>query len=240
MGDLISIILYVIGGISFFFVGITVIALTYMLKPHQYDSFVKWLCRAFLRTMFIRVETIGKQKIDPQKTYIFMSNHVNIFDAFVLNGSIPNFARGVELEKHFDWPIWGHVITKFGNIPISQTKFLSAAKSLEKAEQAIKDGTSIIILPEGHRTRNGKLLPFMRGPFLLALRAKADIVPMAMIGSFEIKKVKQSRIRPGKIKVVFGDAIRYEDFHHLNSKQLKEHVRQEMQKLIDSFSAKDR
>ena len=238
MQSLISVIIYFFGGIAFFLIGFTVIVLTYLFKPRQYDPFVKWLCRLLLRVMLVRVETIGKEKIDSQKTYIFMANHVNIFDAFLLNGYIPNFARGVELEKHFKWPVWGPVITKFGNIPISHTRFLSAAKSLQHAEQAIKNGTSIIILPEGHRTRDGELRPFMRGPFILALRTKTDIVPVAMIDLFKIKKVTHWLIRPGKVKLVFGDPIRYEEISHLDSKQLKELVQKKMQDLIDSHSQK--
>lgn len=228
--------LYIIALFSFLIIGIITIILTYLLKPRQYNSFVKFLCRFFLNSLFIRVNCIGREKIDNSKTYIFMSNHVNIFDVFLLNGYIPNFARGVELEKHFSWPIWGKVTTRFGNIPISHTKMVSAMKSLNIAEQTINNGTSIIILPEGHRTRDGKMLPFMRGPFMLTQKTKADIVPMAMIGAYEIKKVKHWLIKPGKIKLVFGDVILHQDVKNKNSKELKDFVNSKIQQLIDENS----
>lgn len=233
---IVSTVLYIIGGFVFFTIGITVIFLTHFFKPQQYDKIVKWLCRLLLRLMFIRVETIGKEKINPQKTYIFMANHVNIFDVFILNGYIPNFVRGVELESHFNWPIWGKVISRYGNIPISQTRFLSAIKSLQKAEQAIRDGTSIIILPEGHRTKDGKLLPFMRGPFMMALKTKVDIVPVVMIGAYKIKKVTHWLVKPGKVKLVFGDIIPYQLIKDMSSKELKEYVKNNIQELIDAHS----
>ncbi len=233
MKYIVSICLYALGSIPFLILGISVIVCSYLFKPKQYDKFIKWLCRMFLRSFFIRVKVIGSEKIDPEKTYIFMSNHVNIFDVFLLYGYIPNFARGVELDSHFSWPIWGQVITRFGNIPISQKKLQSAIQSLDKAEESIKNGTSIIILPEGHRTKDGNLLPFMRGPFLMAKKAKADIGPMAMIGAFEIKKVTHWLTRPGTVKFVIGDVIPYQSFKDLSTHALKDMVKNRIQKLID-------
>jgi 1-acyl-sn-glycerol-3-phosphate acyltransferase len=233
MKYLVSILLYAIGSIPFFILGISIITCSYLFQPRQYDKFVKWLCRMFLRSFFIRVKVIGLEKINPKKTYIFMSNHVNIFDVFLLYGYIPNFARGVELDSHFKWPLWGKVTTRFGNIPISQKHFQSALDSLNKAEQAIQNGTSIIILPEGHRTRDGKLLPFMRGPFMMAKKAKADIVTSAMIGAYKIKRVKHWLVRPGIVKFVFGDIIAYEFYKDLSTHELKDLVREKIQKLID-------
>ena len=234
MKYVLSVFLYIIAIINFLLIGLSVIIFTYLFKPRQYDKFVKFLCRFFLRSIFIRVKTHGLEKIDPNKTYIFMSNHVNIFDVFLLNGYIPNFARGVEQERHFNWPVWGKVITRFGNIPIHQTKLKSAMKSLDKTEEVIKSGTSIIILPEGHRTRTGEMRSFMRGPFLLAQKAKADIVPMGIIDAYKIKKVSHWLIQPGTIQLVFGEAIPYKETKHLSSRELKDLVKDKIQTLIDN------
>lgn len=234
---LISALLWAIGGVNFFFLAVTVIGLTFVFKPRQYDRFVKWLCRAFLRSIFIKVDVIGLEKIDPQKTYLFMSNHVNIFDVFLLYGYIPNFARGVELDEHFHWPIWGKVITRFGNIPISQSRVTSAMQSLEQARAALCEGTSIIILPEGHRTKDGRLLPFMRGPFLLAKKAETPIVPTVMIGAFQVKRVNHWLIQPGTVKFIIGDVIHPEMFQSMTSQQLRDLVRNKMQQLIDQYES---
>jgi len=163
---------------------------------------------------------------------------VNIFDVFLLSGYIPNFARGVEQDRHFDWPVWGKVTKRYGTIPINQTKLKSAIKSLDNAEEAIKNGTSIIILPEGHRTRTGEMRTFMRGPFLLAQKAKADIVPIAIVGAFEVKSVNHWLIRPGTIHMVFGETIGYEETKQLSSRDLKDLVKEKIQTLIDNFNSK--
>ena len=234
MKYIISIFLYVIAVINLLFIGASIIFFTYFFKPKQYDKYVKYLCRFFLRSLFIRVKIHGIEKINPTDTYLFMSNHVNIFDVFLLYGHIPNFARGVEQERHFNWPFWGKVITRFGNIPIHQTKLKSALKSLDKAEEAINSGTSIIILPEGHRTRSGEMRTFMRGPFLLAQKTKADIVPIAIVGAYEIKTVNHWLIKPGTIHFVFGDVIPYNETKDLSSRELKDLVKNKIQILIDS------
>jgi len=234
MKYIISIFLYLVGSISFLILGTSIIACSYLFKPRQYDKFAKLLCRIFLKTFFIKIEVIGSDKIDPEKTYVFMSNHVNIFDVFILYGYIPNFARGVELDSHFNWPIWGATIRRFGNIPISQTNTRSALKSLSHAEQAIHNGTSIIILPEGHRTKNDQLLRFMKGPFILAQKTKADIVPTAMVRAFQIKRVTHWLVRPGKMKFVFGDVIPYDSYKNKTPNELRDIVKNTIQQLIDN------
>ena len=235
MKYVLSAILYIIAILNFLFIGFSVIVCSYIFKPRQYDKLVKFLCRFFLTSLLIRIKTYGLKNFDKNKTYVFMSNHVNILDVFLLSGYIPNFARGIEQERHFNWPIWGKVTSRYGTIPINQTKLKSAIKSLDKAEEAINSGTSIIILPEGHRTRTGEMRTFMRGPFLLAQKAKADIVPIAIIGAFEIKSVNHWLISPGTIHLVFGETISYEETKQLSSRDLKDLVKEKIQALIDNF-----
>ena len=237
MKYVITVLLYIIAILNLLLIGTLVIVATYFFKPRQYDKFVKFLCRYYLWCLFIRIKTHGLENFEKEKTYIFMSNHVNIFDVFLLNGYVPNFARRVEQDRHFNWPFWGKITSRYGTIPINQTKIKSALKSLEKAEEAIKAGTSIIILPEGHRTRSGEMMTFMRGPFLLAQKAKADIVPMAIVGSFEIKKVTNILIKPGTIHLIFCKTIFYKDIKSLTSHELKDFVKDKIKNLIDNFNA---
>jgi 1-acyl-sn-glycerol-3-phosphate acyltransferase len=234
MTYIVSVLIYLVALVVFLFIAITTIICTYLFKPVQYDKFVKFLCRLLLRCMLIRVTTCGIENFNHKKAYLFMSNHVNILDVFILNGYIPSFARGIEQEQHFSWFLWGKVITRFGNIPIHQKKLKRALASLTLAEEALSKGISIIILPEGHRTRTGEMLPFMRGPFLLAQKTKADIVPLAIAGAFEIKKTGHWLIKPGTVKLIFGEVITHQETKHLPSKELKELVRDKIQHLLQT------
>ncbi len=204
-----------------------------LFKPGTYDQAVKQLCRCFIRGLFINVVPEGLENIESNKTYIFVSNHVNIFDPFILNGYIPNFARAVELDTHFTWPLFGPAIRRFGNIPISHKNPRQAFKSLQKAEQALNEGCSIIILPEGGRTLDGNLKPFKRGPFLLAKNACVDIVPIVLKGSFKVKRKGDPLIRPGTIICRFGKAIPMAKIHRMKTADLRRHVRETMQEMIE-------
>ena len=190
-----------------------------------FDPAIKFLSRLFPVVFGINVKATGLKNLDLEKSYIFLANHVNIFDGFILYGYIPNFVRGVELESHFSWPIWGTITRKIGNIPISHNNPKEALESLDKASTAISKGTSIAILPEGHRTRDGQLQPFMRGPFRLAKKAGVDIVPIVMKGLWDRKSVHSKIVHPGKVEIIAGTPITPEDYKNISDRKLKDLVR---------------
>lgn len=216
---------YLIGIILLFIILLLVLIQSLIGNQKLFDPVLKLLCRVFPAVFGIKVKALGLENIDIKKTYIFMANHVNIFDGFILYGYIPNFIRGVELEDHFSWPVWGAITRRMGNIPISQKITVEALKSLDIAHAEISMGTSIVMLPEGHRTRDGKLQPFMRGPFRLAKNAEVDIIPIVMKGLWERKSVKSKIVRPGSVELVFGKPITSELTEELSDKELKDKVR---------------
>ncbi|MBN2011084.1 1-acyl-sn-glycerol-3-phosphate acyltransferase [candidate division KSB1 bacterium] len=227
-----SILIYLIGiPIFLLLAGITIV-LSILGGSYRFDPLIKFFCRLILGIFGIRVDRIMNGHLDPKRTYLFMCNHVNMFDSFVLNGYLPNLTRGVELDSHFRWPIWGTVIRKFGNIPISHHNTKSAIESLKQAQAALEDGTSIIILPEGHRTRDGKLRTFMKGPFHLAKNACATIVPLAMVGAFEIKQVQSLLLRPGTVHFRIGEPIPYDNYQHMKVNELRDLIREKIEQLM--------
>ena len=230
----VSILIWILGSVYFVSLIPLAILLMILFKPRICDKAVKCICRFFVRGLFIRVRLEGLANIEPNRTYIFMSNHVNIFDAFVLNGYIPNFGRAVELDTHFTWPIYGAAIRRFGNIPISHKNPRQALESLKTAEQALNDGVSIIILPEGTRTLDGKLKPFKRGPFLLAKNVRFDIVPIVLQGSYHVKRKGDPLIRPGTIICRLGKIIPLAKIHQMKTEDLRPYVRQVMQEMMAS------
>lgn len=225
--------MYIITSAVGYFLGITILFLILLLVIIQslignqklFDPAIKFLCRLFPTVFGIKIEPIGLNNFDSKKPHIFMSNHVNIFDGFILYGYIPSFIRGIELEEHFSWPLWGTIVKKIGNIPISHNNPRAALESLDKAGKEITKGTSIAILPEGHRTRDGKLQPFMRGPFRLAKKAEVDIIPIVMKGLWERKTVNSKLVYPGKVKIIAGPPITPESYKDISDRELKNHVR---------------
>jgi 1-acyl-sn-glycerol-3-phosphate acyltransferase len=230
--NLISLAAWISGLMIFIPLGVFILALSIFVNPRHFDHFIKDGSRTVLRFLFIRVQVEGREYIQKTKTYLFMSNHVNLFDGFVILGHVPNFVRGVELDEHFQWPFYGWIIRRMGMIPISQSNVRGALKSLKKAKEMIAEGTSIAILPEGHRTLDGKFGPFKRGPFLLAKEAGVDIVPVVMVGAFEINRKGSLLLRPGKMTLRFGEPILYQDIKELKMEEIASLVHKKMSALF--------
>jgi 1-acyl-sn-glycerol-3-phosphate acyltransferase len=230
---LISVFVWISGLSVFIPLGLIVLLASIFTNPKRFDHFIKASCRIILRFLCIRIQVEGLNHFQTHQTYLFMSNHVNLFDVFVLYGYIPNFVRGIELDKHFDWPFYGLIIRRLGMIPISHTNVRSALKSLKKAKREIANGTSIIILPEGGRTLNGNLKTFKRGSFFLAKEAGVDIVPLVMVGAYHIQRKGSLLIRPGKMTLRFGEPISYQDIKDLDIHEIASCVQHRMSGLFN-------
>ncbi|MCD6396912.1 MAG: 1-acyl-sn-glycerol-3-phosphate acyltransferase [Spirochaetaceae bacterium] len=221
-----SVIGYFFAIIILFIISFLVLIQSIFGNQRLFDPLIKLLCRIFPSVFGIKIKTTGLENIDPKKTHIFMANHVNIFDGFILYGYIPSFIRGIELEDHFSWPLWGTITRKMGNIPISHKNPESALISLDKASTVISHGTSVTILPEGHRTRDGKLQEFKGGPFRLAKNAKVDIIPIAMKGLWHRKSVHSKIVRPGNVELLIGNPVTAESYKNISHKELKPKIRE--------------
>jgi 1-acyl-sn-glycerol-3-phosphate acyltransferase len=216
-------------GALFFLVFFCLIALGMILfSPKTIYPAVRILARTQLLFMGVHVKTLGLKNIDQKHSYIFMGNHQSLFDLFALPAALPIRVVAVEAAYHFSLPLWGYLIRKWGNIPIQRKNKAKAIKALKKAKQVIKSGTSIAILPEGHRTLTGKIETFKKGAFHLAKEAKADILPFAFIGLYEFNNKNSWHLHPQTVSVVFGKPIPYASFKGLTIDTLKEHVRKKI------------
>jgi len=230
---LLSTLLYLWAGFCVFLLVVIVLLGALILPFGSYEPLITRGCQVVLWLSGIRVKTEGEENFDPDETYIFMANHVNLFDVFVLGGYVPAIKRGVEASEHFSWPIWGWLVKRIGNIPIQRYNLDEAKKSLRAAEEAVRQNISIIILPEGHRTRSGGLQQFKKGPFHLAKAAGVPIVPMGMSGMWEIKQFKNPHWRPGTIVIKYGKIISAETVQSSSVAELQEITRQAIKGLID-------
>ncbi len=191
------------------------------------------MLRFLFLILFIPVESENDEKVIPEKTYLFMSNHVSIFDVPLLQGYIPKFVRGIEASRQFKWPFYGWVVKRIGNIPIERENIYASIRSIRKAENYLRNGVSIVILPEAHRTLDGKMRPFKKLPFYLAKQARVDIMPVGLSGLFHVKQKDSWILRPAPIKIKFGDSIPVNDVRTLSVVELRDLTRQKIQELIE-------
>jgi 1-acyl-sn-glycerol-3-phosphate acyltransferase len=233
MKYLISLYIWIIGFLS---IGITLIIgiiISFFLPGKTVDQFVKAGCRVCLWLMCVRVDTEGKENIKSEKTYLFMSNHVSLFDVPVLEGYIPKYARGIEADRQFKWPVYGWAVRRFGNIPISRENIHASISSMKLAAEKLKSRLSIIVLPEGHRAPDGIMGPFKKLPFYLAKEADVPIVPIGLSGMFHLKPLHSWLIRPTRVKIKFGSPIPCDVIEKLSVVELRDHVREAIASLVE-------
>lgn len=199
----------------------------------KYDPWIKSLMRFMLRMIGIKVKVTGVENIDPDITYLFMANHISIFDIPLLSGYIPQLVRGVEADRQFKWPVYGFAIRRLGNIPINRKNIHSAIKSVGSVIRRLKEKRSIIILPEGHRTLNGKLNPFKKLPFHLAKSSDIAILPMGLSGLFSLKRKGSWIIKPGPVQINFGKPIPVEIIRSKSVEELRDYTKSTISGLID-------
>jgi 1-acyl-sn-glycerol-3-phosphate acyltransferase len=232
MKVLISLYAWVFGGLYFVVLCLITIVLTFFLKPKTVDRWIKINLRFLFKMLFIKVHSEGSENIDPEKTYLFMSNHSSLFDIPLLEAYIPTFVRGVEALRQFKWPVYGWVIKRLGNIPIDRKNIHASIRSMKTTERSLKGGLSIVILPEGHRTLDGNLGEFKRLPFHLAKQAEVSIIPIGISGLFELKRKGSWHIRPCPVSIKFGEAVGMEEIEALSVDELRDKIREKICALI--------
>ncbi|MCK5055891.1 MAG: 1-acyl-sn-glycerol-3-phosphate acyltransferase, partial [Candidatus Aminicenantes bacterium] len=200
-----------------------------------FEWMLKKLCRWVTFCVGIRFKIRGLENVDPRKQYVIMMNHVNLIDTFLFYPHFPGKARSVEEESHFKWPLYGLVIRRIGQFPISRKSGRKALETLKKACAAIheKKDFSVVVMPEGTRTLTGKLGNFKKGGFVLALESGLDILPIIQIGSFHFKRKNCWLLRPGKVELVFEKPISTGEYSKKNISELMQKTRNLFLEYVD-------
>ncbi len=183
--------------------------LTWPLSPRGdlYLRFARIWSRWILALLGIDVAVEGRDRLDRDATYLFMSNHMSTFDIFALFVATEHPLRMVAKRVLFLIPIFGWSLWMCGFIPIDRSDRERAIASLEKAARRIREGISVLVFPEGTRSRTGHLQRFKKGGFMLALKAGVPVVPVVVLGTQEIMEKGSIEVRKGTITVRFGEPI---------------------------------
>lgn len=218
--------LWVVSGLHFFVVAPLLVLLGIFLDAHKHD----WLQRGFCtRISFLsgaKIEVRRSPGFDASRTCFFVSNHVNLFDPFMLYCAIPQFVRGWELESHFKIPAYGRLMKRFGNVPVPDVRRPSDLKRMWRlTQEAINSGTSLIIFPEAKRTRDGHVNEFQDGGFRVAQQLGIPIVPVSLVGSFRHHRTGHWMLWPGKISIHLHDTMETMGLSKEDVPALRDHVR---------------
>ncbi len=201
-------------------------------------GFLYWLgmglAYAGPRVAGARVKLVGLEKIDRAGTYIFMSNHVSNLDPILLCPLIPG--RTSILAKKAIWriPILGKALDLAEIVPVERENRESAIQSVRRAGEVMRHGVHMTLFPEGTRSRDGRLLPFKKGPFHLAAETGVPIVPVTVLGTLEMMPKGKTIVRGGTATLIFHQPIDPKQFSS------REELTQAVWKVIHSALPEER
>jgi 1-acyl-sn-glycerol-3-phosphate acyltransferase len=155
----------------------------------------------------IRVVIRGKEKIQPGRHYVFLSNHRANLDGPLLAWAAPRDMRAVVKKEMMRIPILSLVLKQVKFVPIDRTDPVRARASIDRGSDLLKQGYSFFAFPEGTRSRDGTLGAFKKGVFHMALQAGVPVVPTTIVGSADVQPPGSYGIYSGIITVIFHDPI---------------------------------
>ncbi len=179
-------------------------------RGRVFHALSRFWARAILLTCGVRVRVHGLAKIERGQNYVYVSNHASMLDIPVIVAGIPDqirivYKKELEVIPFFGWGLkWGSYIG------IDRGRGSEAMKSLDEAIEKIRRGASVLLYAEGTRTLDGKLQPFKRGAFNLAVKAGVPVVPLTVNGSFNLLPKHSMRVQPGTVDLVLEAPIRLE------------------------------
>jgi 1-acyl-sn-glycerol-3-phosphate acyltransferase len=180
----------------------------------------------------VRVTVSGGEQLSQAGPYIFAANHQSQFDIFALQGYLGVDFRWLAKKELFAVPIFGAGMRAAGYIAVDRSKGRQALQSLNEAAQRIKDGTSVIIFPEGTRSPDGKLMPFKSGAMALAIKAGVPLVPVAISGTHQVLAKGRILCTPGQVCIRLGPPIDTTPFKPADKQLLATRLQEEVAGLL--------
>jgi 1-acyl-sn-glycerol-3-phosphate acyltransferase len=181
--------------------------------------------KGILSVSRIRVTLKGQHHIDPSRSYIYMANHQSNFDIPVLLAHLPVQFRWLAKAELFRIPIFGRAMRGAGYVKIDRFNQQSAFESIREAAAKMKNGVSIMMFPEGTRSRDGTLRPFKKGGFIMAVDSGVPIMPIIIKGTGSIMEKGRLRINSGEVLMQVESPVQTSGYTRETKEALMQSVR---------------
>jgi len=203
-------------------------------KTRILHSFARNWSKLIMGTILSPVRRIGLDAIDTSKTYVYAVNHASALDIPVLYANLPFQFRIVFKKELLSYPIIGWHLKRSGQVCINQQKPTQSVAAIRSAVKSLQAGMPLVIFPEGGRTPDGQLKPFLPGALFLAIKARVDVVPVALVGTYEALPMNTYHIKSRPLEMRVGQPISTAGYKMRDLEALSEKVHQAMAELCDS------
>jgi 1-acyl-sn-glycerol-3-phosphate acyltransferase len=173
-------------------------------RLHWFSYAWSWL---IMKTIASPVKVTGLDKIDTMKPHVYAVNHASALDIPVLYVNLPFQFRIAFKKELLSYPVVGWQLKRSGQVCIDQQNPVHSISSIRAALKGLKAGLPLVIYPEGGRTPDGEIKPFLAGAFFLAIKAQVDIVPIALVGTYELLPMNTFHIKSRPLEMRVGDPI---------------------------------
>jgi 1-acyl-sn-glycerol-3-phosphate acyltransferase len=203
-------------------------------RLHWFSRAWSWL---IMKTILSPVKVTGLDKIDTSRPHVYAVNHASAMDIPVLYVNLPFQFRIVFKKELLAYPVVGWQLKRSGQVCIDQQKPTNSIAAIRSAVKSLKAGMPLVIFPEGGRTPDGEIKPFLPGAFFLALKAQVDIVPVALIGTYELLPMNTYHIKCRPLEMRVGEPISTAGLTMRDLETLDAKVRKAMEDLYYAESA---
>jgi 1-acyl-sn-glycerol-3-phosphate acyltransferase len=176
-------------------------------KERILHNFATLWSRLIMKTIMSPVRVTGLDNIDFSKPHVYAVNHASALDIPVLYAYLPFQFRIVFKSELLSYPIIGWHLKRSGQVCIDQQNPVRSVGSVRSALKSLKAGMPLVIFPEGGRTPDGEIKPFMAGAFFLAIKSQVDVVPIALTGTFDLLPMNTYHIKSRPLEMRVGEPI---------------------------------
>ena len=173
-------------------------------RLHWFSRAWSWL---IMKTILSPVKVTGLDRIDTSKPHVYAVNHASAMDIPVLYVYLPFQFRIVFKKELLAYPVVGWQLKRSGQVCIDQQKPTNSIAAIRSAVKSLKAGMPLVIYPEGGRTPDGEIKPFLPGAFFLAIKAQVDIIPVALVGTYELLPMDTYHIKCRSLEMRVGEPI---------------------------------
>jgi 1-acyl-sn-glycerol-3-phosphate acyltransferase len=213
---------------------IPIVFLTVLISRKISRKFARIWSRHVLAMGGVGVKVVGADKLNDSERYVFMSNHQSALDIPIIYVGLSEQISFIAKKELFMIPFFGWGMWAVGHISIDRQNPRKAHASIARAVQRLnKENVSLILFPEGTRSKDGKVLDFKTASFTLALQAGVKLVPVAIKGAIDRLPPKSSRIVPGEVELVVGDPIPVDELKGMNKVEVCGKVREAIVSMVE-------